>query len=442
MIKSLSIFLFLTISIEIYSQQSNIKLTFTAIDSAGYFQLDSIKVTNLTQESDTILYYPDTVLLLQNHSGTDDFYSKNDALKVYQNYPNPVIDETVITVYIPVKDKVTTMIFDIMGNQVINTEQRLNQGYHLFRFIPGTGNIFFFTVRCNNQVSGIKILNLSKVKSESSLNYIGSDDIITPLKMTKYVPGFDYNSGDQFLYSGYGNEFETSVMDIPLTDETYTFRFINQNPCLETPIVNFEGEVYNTVQILNQCWLKENLNVGIMINGANDMTDNGIIEKYCIKNTEDSCAKYGGLYQWNEMMQYFNNKGNQGICPPGWHIPSEEEWLVLEGAADSHYDIGDPEWNILGMRGFDSGFNLKSARYWRFEGNGNDLYCFTALPGGARKVGLNPFYAYTFAGLWWTSSEAISYASWCHGISFDYTGSERAVTNKSNGFSVRCIRDH
>ena len=76
------------------------------------------------------------------------------------------------------------------------------------------------------------------------------------------------------------------------------------------------------------------------------MTDNGTMEKYCYNNEPDSCTKYGGLYQWDEMMQYTTQQGVQGICPPGWHLPTDEEWKVLEGAVDSQYGIGDPEWDI------------------------------------------------------------------------------------------------
>ena len=86
-----------------------------------------------------------------------------------------------------------------------------------------------------------------------------------------------------------------------------------------------------------------------MIHGTMEQSNNGIIEKYCYNNEPDSCTKYGGLYQWNEMMQYTTQQGAQGICPPGWHLPTDEEWKVLEGAVDSQYGIGDPEWDNCGI---------------------------------------------------------------------------------------------
>ena len=94
--------------------------------------------------------------------------------------------------------------------------------------------------------------------------------------------------------------------------------------------VYYEGEIYTTVIIGNQCWMSENLNVGTMINGVTMPTNNGVIEKLCYNNNPLNCILYGGLYRWNELMQYVTTTGTQGICPTGWHIPSDPpEWNIL-----------------------------------------------------------------------------------------------------------------
>jgi uncharacterized protein (TIGR02145 family) len=67
---------------------------------------------------------------------------------------------------------------------------------------------------------------------------------------------------------------------------------------------------------------------------VNNQTDNGTIEKYCFDNTETNCDVYGGLYQWNEMMQYSTAPGVKGICPTGWHLPTDAEWCTLEQEVD------------------------------------------------------------------------------------------------------------
>jgi len=73
--------------------------------------------------------------------------------------------------------------------------------------------------------------------------------------------------------------------------------------------VVYEGKTYNTVQIGDQCWMKENLNVGTMFDNHLDMQDNFYLEKYCYDNNEAHCELYGGLYQWGEMMMYIDEMG-------------------------------------------------------------------------------------------------------------------------------------
>jgi len=204
---------------------------------------------------------------------------------------------------------------------------------------------------------------------------------------------------------------------------------------------DIDGNTYYTVTIGTQVWMKENLNVGTMIQGNQEMTDNGVIEKYCYNNEPDSCTKYGGLYQWNEMMQYTSNQGSQGICPPGWHIPTDEEWNVLEGAVDSKYGIGDPEWDFSNeLRGYDAGLNLKTTSGWSKQGNGIDKYGFSGLPGGGRD-GDGNFLLVGETGFWWTSTEIDSNYAWDHDFVNDTPEVYRYLDTKVDGLSVRCLRD-
>jgi uncharacterized protein (TIGR02145 family) len=211
-------------------------------------------------------------------------------------------------------------------------------------------------------------------------------------------------------------------------------------PCPGTPTVEYEGQVYNTIQIFSQCWLKENLNVGVMIPGTMEQSNNGTIEKYCYNNEPDSCAKYGGLYQWNEMMQYTTQQGAQGICPPGWHLPTDEEWKVLEGAVDSLYWIGDGTWDDLGWRGYDAGMNLKTTSGWNDGGNGTDVYGFSSLPGGYRNSS-GSFNAIGNGCLSWTSSPSINYL-WNRYLAGHSREVFRYTRINVSGYSVRCLKDN
>ena len=171
------------------------------------------------------------------------------------------------------------------------------------------------------------------------------------------------------------------------------------------------------------------------------MTDNGIMEKYCCHNEPDSCIKYGGFYHWDEMMQYTTHPGARGICPTGWHIPTDEEWKVLEGSVDSQYGIGDQRWDEWGYeRGYDAGTNLKTTYGWYLEGNGTDLSGFSGLPGGSFSWG--SFNGIGTYGMWLSSSEVSEYGMWYRMIKYDSPGSRRETYTKGNGFSVRCLRDY
>jgi uncharacterized protein (TIGR02145 family) len=188
-------------------------------------------------------------------------------------------------------------------------------------------------------------------------------------------------------------------------------------PCPGIPTVDYAGKIYNTVLIGNQCWLKENLDVGTMINGPSIspdgyQTNNQIIEKYCYDNNPVNCATYGGLYQWKEAMQYVTAPGTKGICPDGWHIPTYTEFDILRS---------DNSANSLKEIGTDGGTNTTgfSALY-----AGNVHTVFEALNGGA---------------WWWTSTEY----SATHAHYFTITASDyRFYDNwKWYGVSVRCIKN-
>ena len=198
-----------------------------------------------------------------------------------------------------------------------------------------------------------------------------------------------------------------------------------------------DGQTYNTVEIGAQCWMAENLNIGTMINGYDNQANNGTIEKYCYSNNTANCDEYGGLYQWNEMMQYSTTPGIKGICPDGWHLPTDAEWCTLEQEVDPTITCSSTGW-----RGVDGGGKLKEAgtTHWASPNTGaTNSSGFTALPGGYRYTN-GGFGELTDTGYWWSSSESGSNA-WHRDLHYSNAQVGRYDNNKSNGFSVRCARD-
>jgi uncharacterized protein (TIGR02145 family) len=218
-------------------------------------------------------------------------------------------------------------------------------------------------------------------------------------------------------------------------------------PCEDIEEVLYEGRTYNTVQIGNQCWLKENMNVGDMIfseTGGAVQTDNGIIEKFCYNNDTANCTVFGGLYQWDEAMQYATLPSSQGICPLGWHIPSDFEWKVLEGYADSQYPVGDPVWDNDWWRGFNAGGNLKDTTtvMWLVPNTGaTNMYGFSGLPGGRRDKTTGSFIEKDSSAYFWTSSMHDTEYTVLRLLDFEHKSILRySYANQPSGYSIRCIR--
>lgn len=198
-----------------------------------------------------------------------------------------------------------------------------------------------------------------------------------------------------------------------------------------------DGQIYNTVQISTQCWMVENLNIGFIIPGGNNMSDNGIIEKYCYENNTNNCDVYGGLYQWPEIMQYVITPGVKGICPDDWHLPTDAEWCTLEQFVDPTITCSSTGW-----RGVDGGGKLKEigTTHWQAPNTGaTNASGFTALPGGLRLINGN-FLTLTSHGFWWSSSESGS-SAWGRELFYNYTQVTRNNYLKDDGISVRCVRD-
>ncbi|MCX6265909.1 MAG: hypothetical protein NTW16_00925 [Bacteroidetes bacterium] len=194
-----------------------------------------------------------------------------------------------------------------------------------------------------------------------------------------------------------------------------------------------DNQVYTTVLIGSQCWMRQNLNIGTRINGTVEQTNNSTIEKYCYNNNDSNCNIYGALYQWDEMMQYVTTAGVKGICPTGWHIPTHNEWITCT--------------TFLGGTGV-AGGKMKSTGtieayngLWHSPNTGaTNVSGFTAIPAGYRYYD-GTFYSIGYFDLWWNSNED-NYGNggtWLMGYNYGYV--DRILYYKKDGFSVRCLRD-
>jgi uncharacterized protein (TIGR02145 family) len=260
-----------------------------------------------------------------------------------------------------------------------------------------TGAIGYYVYR-STSASG----TYSYVTSTSSTSYINTGLLSGT---TYYYKVSAYNGAGESSLSSYASATTTNSVVTPPDGETF--------------IDTRDNKIYKKVKIGNQWWMGENLNYAV----SNTSTDSS----WCYENNADSCAKYGRLYNWNTAMagsagSWANPSGVRGVCPEGWHLPSNAEWEALMVAAGGYSTAGK---------------KLKSKSGWYDNGNGTDDYGFSALPGGYYLRG-----SFDYVGsesYWWLATERDSGVAYRQSIYYKNDNVNGAGGNKGCGFSVRCV---
>jgi len=321
-----------------------------------------------------------------------------------------------------------------------------------------TGTITNISVQPRTDGSGMIDVHFDLSGEADSYNILmevsfDAGDTYTPIPtayLTGDLQGISPGSR-QAVWDGYGsfpNEFsaQTRIKIVATADDNGGG---NGEP--GAGVTDIDGNFYPSVIIGNQEWMAENLRVTRDANG-NDIT------RYCYNNDVTNCDLYGGLYTWHTVMNgatssNTNPSNVQGICPTGWHVPSDAEWteLVDYVVAQGYSNVWD---NPNG-----AGNALKSCRQvssplggdcatsehprWNSDSThyGTDEFGFSALPGGHRYT-YGYYYYLGDLGIWWSSTEGSPTNAWYRYLYSGYGNVSRNYRNKGNGFSVRCVRDN
>jgi uncharacterized protein (TIGR02145 family) len=254
----------------------------------------------------------------------------------------------------------------------------------------------------------------------------------------------------------------TSLLDGDLVTTSNTVNMIvysTGTACTGVPTVVHGGMTYNTVQIGTQCWLRENINYGTKITATTNQSNNSIVEKYCYSNSDLNCNVYGGLYQWAEMVQYYNNVTNtthwatpyptvvQGVCPSGWHIPTNTEAntliTILGGqsvAGGRIKEVGTVHWNSVNVGATNSsGFTALP------NGGRNPYGVFMNGPGSGPTCGeygdLSDINNGSYGFFWTITKGATNTDIYYYGASYNFVGSNAGQSYKVAGKAVRCLKD-
>lgn len=254
--------------------------------------------------------------------------------------------------------------------------------------------------------------------------------------------------------------------------------------CGKSTVKDHEGNVYHTVQIGNQCWMKENMRCTTSPSTGTSILENPVVlysysgKKAYYYNNDPTMAEngYGLLYNWCAAVDTFNIlKGEtsvdtaqgaavnvtfvgnrRGICPQGWHIPSDADWTTMENAVVTEYQPSvtpNPAFAEMGFRGTNTAIAslLVSGDAWNsssmslspgdYNSSVRNATGFSALPAGSYSIYVQRFMGKKgFANFWSATIQESPYVL-NRALTFSIAGSTRSKDPMSVALPVRCVRD-
>ena len=208
--------------------------------------------------------------------------------------------------------------------------------------------------------------------------------------------------------------------------------------CGTSTVKDVDNNEYNTVQIGDQCWMKENLRTSTTTGNT-----------YHANNNADNDEAYGLLYDWTAVMQGAtssgaNPSGVQGICPTGWHVPSDAEWMQMEmelgmsqSDANKHGDRGNFAVKLSGSTGWTS--STVTNAVGNPSATDRNSTGFSALPAGSYT--LDGYGNFGDMVLFWSATAYNDIYAYLRYLGYANVGVYRNPTDKGYGYSVRCLKN-
>lgn len=447
------LFLLLLLLLCMAGRAQNLTLSFSGrhANTGAYVQLSRVEITNQTRGWTDVLTYPDTVATLTDGTGIND--NLGAVFGLLQCTPNPFSGTTYVNLSLPESGAVTLEACDVNGRVVIlRSFVSMQPGMHVLRVNLAAAGAYLLTARQSGKVSSVRMVN-QRSGGENSMEMVGLRDI----PQTKGDIDHPFVYGDSMIYKGYtmipGQELESEVVaQIQNQPETIILYFsattlFDGQPCPgAATVTDYDNNTYNTVQIGDQCWMKENLRTTHYADGTT------VASRYAPNNDESNVATYGYLYNWPAVMHgsasSSSNPSNvQGICPAGWHMPSDAEWTQLTTYVhDNGYQCtdcnGSNYWShvdcIAKALAAQTGWPSYShdACAVGYDLSTNNATGFSALPAGFYCGA----YYYGQTAYYWTTSQFNSSEAYFRSLDccVDYVW--KGNDYKSQGYSVRCVR--
>ena len=371
----LFVFIYLTLN-NLHAQ--DIILTFNAKDISN--TIDSIRAINLETGETSFAEGSNTIHMSSFTTGTKLFPSNPEEISVY---PNPFDNCTQLIFNSNQNDNIKVTVVNSSGLVVAEKRQNITSGIYRFNISTNNNGLYILNITGNKTKFSRKIISTRNNQSLNKIEFNGYSSISPKEKSAKI------EEGELIHFYVYSGDNITKIADSPNESKTYEVEFYE---CKD-----YDGRNYPIVQIGEQWWMAENL-------------------AYNFEDSKES--RNGMLYSWESAIE---------VCPPGWHIPSNDEFDALGEYISTQkgpYSKSDYNWDEVGK-------HLKSISGWNENGNGTDDFGFSALPNENTQRW----------GQWWSSSESLENNMHIRQLSYNNSKFLWNVNDKNLYNSVRCIKD-
>ncbi|NLA23934.1 MAG: hypothetical protein GX879_03105 [Bacteroidales bacterium] len=317
----------------------------------------------------------------------------------------------------------------------------MSKSVHVFQLQGLTSGIYNIIIKSESLIYSNRIFgtgNGSNALSFSKISEYPAEEIQTTIiNKSKSSNTLPYIYGELLLLEAISSEGHKTLKTLILEEshsihpnQTLDFYFLN---CKDA-----DNYMYKIVEIGEHVWMAEDLKT-TKYRDKSDIPKINDTDEWVLQN-EGAWCYYDNNNAESKLYNWYSVNDTRNICPYGWHIPADYEWMLLET------EIGLPQ-NLLDTsdwRGHDLAWKLKESEeiFWLNNKEVNtNITGFSARANGMRNFAGN-FYYKTTNAVYWTSTESNSEYAWCRGLQYDNNGIFREDGRKNMGFSLRCMKNY
>ncbi|NLA23932.1 MAG: T9SS type A sorting domain-containing protein, partial [Bacteroidales bacterium] len=400
--------------------------------------VDSVFVTNLKTGNSIALSGNETLELVPGAGLRFLADTKNTNVAIY---PNPSDNLCNIEFALEKEGKTSISLYDVAGKTLLTWVGDLSKSVHVFQLQGLTSGIYNIIIKSESLIYSNRIFgtgNGSNALSFSKISEYPAEEIqTTMINKSKSSNTLPYIYGELLLLEAISSEGHKTVKTLILNEvaQEQANRYID---FYFVDCIDADSYMYKTVEIGDYVWMAEDLK-------TTKYRDNSEIKN--VKDTEEwiqlkegAWCNYENESKEPVLYNWYSTSDVRQICPSGWHIPSDDEWKVLE------VEIGMRENYVeeVGWRGNDLSWKLKEAgeEFWlKNDDEKTNLTGFSARANGMRNFAGNFYYKNNNA-VWWTATESNQEYAWSRGIQYDVHSIFREDGRKNMGFSLRCIKNY